>query len=149
MVLGLKNIQKLNHKKMKPSDFLSIETETSFDSIQNSDEILISNPTQTIGVNRTSEESPGMDTMEINNNRARKTQDRDRTAKLSLQSKSDDVESVGVIDETVESTRCFKKFEFSDNWKLRWAVVAATLICNLIFGKYRRSSTNSYISQAL
>ena len=136
MVLGLKSIQKLNHKKMKPSDFLSIETETSFDSTQNSDEILISNPTQTIGVNRTSEESPGMDTMEINNNRARKIHDRDRTAKLSLQSKSDDVESVGVIDETVESARCFKNSKLRDKI-LPWLVVIATIICNLIFGKYR------------
>ena len=102
MVLGLKSIQKLNHKKMKPSDFLSIETETSFDSIQNSDEILISIPTQTIGVNRTSEESPGMDTMDtINNNETRKTQDRDRTAGLDLQSKKDDIDSIEVIEETL------------------------------------------------
>ena len=124
---------------MTPSDIISIETETSFDSMEKqTDEILISNPTPTIGVNLTSEESPGMDTMEINNNRARKTQDRDRTSMLSLQSKSDDIDSVGVIDETVESARCFKNFKISDNWKLRWVVIAA-LICNMIFGKYSAS----------
>ena len=133
MVLGLKSIQKLNHKKMKPSDFLSIETETSFDSTQNSDEILISNPTQTIGVNRTSEESPGMDTMEINNNRTRKTEDRDTTARLDLRSKIDDIDSVG---ETDESARSFKNSKLRDRI-LRWLVVVATIICNLIFGKYR------------
>ena len=123
---------------MKPSYIFSIETETSFDSIENqTDEILISNPTQTIGVVRTPEESPGMDTMDIiNNNKTRKTQDRDRTARLGLQSKRDDIDSVGVIDETDESARCFKKFKFSDNWILRWIVVIATLICNSIFGKY-------------
>ena len=123
---------------MKPSYIFSIETETSFDSIENqTDEILISNPTQTIGVIRTPEESPGMDTMDIiNNNKTRKTQDRDRTARLGLQSKRDDIDSVGVIDETDESARCFKKFKFSDNWILRWIVVIATLICNSIFGKY-------------
>ena len=123
---------------MKPSYIFSIETETSFDSIENqTDEILISNPTQTIGVIRTPEESPGMDTMDmINNNKTRKTQDRDRTARLGLQSKRDDIDSVGVIDETDESARCFKKIKFSDNWILRWIVVIATLICNSIFGKY-------------
>ena len=123
---------------MKPSYIFSIETETSFDSIENqTDEILISNPTQTIGVIRTPEKSPGMDTMDIiNNNKTRKVQDRDMTARLGLQSKRDDIDSVGVIDETDESARCFKKIKSSDNWILRWIVVIATLICNSIFGKY-------------
>ena len=128
---------------MKPSDIFSIETETSFDLIENqTDEILISNATQTIGVIRTPEESPGMDTMDPeNNNKTRKTQERDRTARLGLQSKRDDIDSVGVIDETDESARCSKNSEFSDEIR-RCVVVAATLICNSIFGKYRRSSTN-------
>ena len=125
---------------MKPSDIFSIETETSFDSMENqTDEILISNPTQTIGVICTSEESPGMDTMDIiNNNRTRKTRDRNRTARFGLQSKRDDIDSVGVIDETDESARCLKNSEFKDK-ELRWVVIA-TLICNLIYGKYRMSS---------
>ena len=131
---------------MKPSDIFSIETETSSDSIENqTDEIVISNPTQTIEVIRTSEESPGMENMDmINNNRTRKTQDRDRTARLVLQSKSDDIDNVEVIDETNEtdeSARCLKKIEVSDKI-LRRLVVVATLICNSIFGKYRRSSAN-------
>ena len=123
---------------MTPSDIISIETETSFDSMEKQTHgIIISNPTQTIGVIRTSEESPGMDTMDtINNNETRKTQDRDRTAGLDLQSKKDDIDSIEVIDETVESARCFKNSKLRDKI-LPWLVVIATIICNWIFGKYR------------
>ena len=76
-----------------------------------------------------------MDAMDIiNNNKTRKTQDRDSTARLGLQSKRDDIDSVGVIDETDESARCFKNSKLRDKI-LRWLVVVATIICNWIFGK--------------